>query len=312
MVKRIVKNILRKLGYTIRKIPQNSILKNHGIIETEIGGFRLKINSGNPLKDWYKRYPEYNSEIARLAEIILLKYPHYGFIDVGANIGDTVCLIKYKTKVKFICIEGDPIVFPLLKENLSQFRDGTIISAFLGEATEAIEMVTEKKGWNSTLLPASENQGEKIQLHTLDALIQPLEDRKDYKLLKIDTEGFDTKILRGASGFLNETRPVIFFEYNRDNMNRIGENGLDTLSFLRQIGYDFILVYESMGRFILSATLEDSQLIRQLHEYADGKNAAIYYFDLCVFHKEDRDIALKFIKVEENYRLYGNDHQLSV
>ncbi len=154
-----------------------------------------------------------------------------------------------------------------------------------------------------------ENNTRVIQIYSLDETLLGIADLPDYKFLKIDAEGYDTKILKGAINFLKQNKPVVFLEYNRDNMSRIGESGIDAIELLKDLGFDKILVYESMGRFILSTTLSDSKLIRQLHEYIDGKKSAIYYFDLCIFHKEDDDIATEFIEREENFRLHGWNNQ---
>jgi len=171
------------------------------------------------------------------------------------------------------------------------------------DLTRIRETGYEKDGWNSTLVPAEDNNKKTVHLHSLDDVLSDFEDIKDYKLLKIDTEGYDTKILRGSFNFLKKTMPIIFLEYNRDNMERIGEKGIDVLDMLREIGYSIVLVYEGMGRFILSASLNDTKMIRQLHGYIDGKKSAIYYFDLCVFHSSDEDIASAFIENEEKFRL---------
>ena len=109
----------------------------------------------------------------------------------------------------------------------------------------------------------------------------------NYKLVKIDTEGFDCPIIRGGAKFIRQTRPVIAFEYNRDNMEAIGEKGLDTLSLLSGLGYSQVAFHDCDGRFFATAPMSDTAFIRDLHDYADGKHGAIYYFDLTVFHRDD-------------------------
>ena len=303
MIKNSIKKLIGKTGYEIKRVKKKIVEVIPEEITIQISGFTVKVNSNNPLSYWYKKYPQYNSELKRVSKLIISKYPQLGVIDIGANIGDTLCILKSAVTAKFICIEGDPVVFKLLADNVSQFNDVTVLNYFMGERTELIETGYEKDGWNSTLVPAEDNNKKTVHLHSLDDVLSDFEDIKDYKLLKIDTEGYDTKILRGSFNFLKKTMPVIFLEYNRDNMERIGEKGIDVLDMLREIGYSIVLVYEGMGRFILSASLNDTKMIRQLHGYIDGKKSAIYYFDLCVFHSSDEDIASAFIENEEKFRL---------
>ena len=114
---------------------------------------------------------------------------------------------------------------------------------------------------------------------------------KNCKLLKIDTEGFDGAIIRGAVNLIEQTKPVILFEYNRNCMGRIGEDGLSTFKLLETMGYRAVMFYENTGWFMLATTLISHDLIQQLHEYCDGYNASVDYMDVCVFHTEDDDLA---------------------
>jgi hypothetical protein len=124
-----------------------------------------------------------------------------------------------------------------------------------------------------------------------------------FKLVKIDAEGFDCAIIRGAQNFLRQTRPVLTFEYNRDNMEAIGDKGLDTLALLAGLGYSQVAFHDCSGRFFATTTLADATFLQDLHDYADGKHGAIYYFDLTVFHREDDDIARRFVEAERARRL---------
>jgi len=293
------------MGYEIRKSSKKEKKFVPEIITIQIGDFNLKVNSKNILSYWYRKYPKYNSELVRAAEIVQKKYPQSGIIDIGANVGDTLCLIKSKVNVNFICIEGDSFLFELLTDNLKQFNDIIAFNYFLGEKPGCVPVITEKDGWNTTLIPSNDVNSKEIEINTLDRVLKGVKDAECYKFLKIDTEGFDMKIIRGGLEFIKKSMPVIFLEYNRTNMDIIKENGIETLFILQEIGYNKLLVYENMGRFILSTTLDNHKLINQLHEYIDGKNSTIPYFDFCLFHSNDEDIANEFIEREERLTTNG-------
>jgi hypothetical protein len=121
--------------------------------------------------------------------------------------------------------------------------------------------------------------------------------------MKVDAEGFDCSIIRGAKAFLQRVRPALTFEYNRDNMEAIGEKGVETLAMLRDLGYSRVAFHDCSGRFFTSAVSTDDLIARDLLDYADGKLGLIYYLDLTMFHKDDDDVALEFINTERSRRV---------
>ncbi len=248
-------------------------------------------------------HPLFWSELGRVTKAVSEKYPLLTVVDIGANVGFTSAVLRSCVDAPIICIEGDEQAFSLLKENTQQIPNITLRKVFLGERTEKISVVIENYGFNASLLPSSAPDAGTVELVSFDDFFADDRNVAQYKLLKIDTEGFDTTILRGAAQFLKEVKPVLFFEYNRHCMMRLAEDGLATLMSLERIGYSEVLFYESTGRFILSGNLADHKLIRQIHAYADGFNASMEYVDICAFHETDADIAGTFVRSEEEFRL---------
>ena len=302
-MKKIIKKLLRKLGYRISRIASDMNLPE--FVYLDFYGQKLLINSFNPLYNWYKKYPQYNSELYRILSIVVSKYPDLAVVDIGANVGDTLCIIKSVFNGLVICVEGDSYTFDILQKNSLLFNNVTVINTYLGERIGVINAHVEKDQWNSTIIPTLNESGKQIQLQTLDNLLENIQE--NIKVIKIDTEGFDTIILRGSMKTIQNFHPIILLEYNRHNMDAIGENGYLTIQWLRSIGYKYLFVYESQGRFILMADMDNELLVKHLHEYIDGVNTSIYYFDFCLFHKDDADIATLFCQSEEAYRLNKNE-----
>jgi FkbM family methyltransferase len=300
MIKDQIKNIAAKLGFEIRRKPRRNSKNKVSDVYINVAGNKLKVRSSHPFSSLYKRNPGYNAELSRIVKTVCLKYPESGVIDIGANIGDTLSIIKSVTDKKVLCIEGDEELFKYLVENSKQFKNVILKNVFLDDDSSYSFVRTEKDGWNTTIIPVDQDNKDSRSIHffALDEVLSTEQNKETFKLLKIDTEGYDTKIIRGGKKFLEEVNPVIFMEYNRDNMHKINEDGFNTLMMLKDLGYNKVLVYESEGRFMLSTTL-DSHIMRQLHNYADGYNSTIYYFDLCIFHSSDNDIADTYISNEE-------------
>jgi FkbM family methyltransferase len=297
-MRKTIRKILGYFGYDFIKVKRTPIYKKEH--KVQVGNYSLTMPAINPLINVYRDKEDFASEIGRIMLCVFEKYPRLGFIDVGANTGDTAAIIKSLKNIPVVSIEGDPFTFSYLKRNADLFSDIQIFNNYLGEKDQSMNISFEKEGWNTTLIP-KEGNGQKVDLITLDTLLGKIpEDLSFFKLLKIDTEGFDTIILRGAFGFISKIKPVIYIEYNRDNMQAIGEDGLTTIFQLEQYGYKKILLFDDRGRYILSTVLSNKQLITDLHNYADGKNGLIYYYNICFFHSDDDDIAEKLIKSESN------------
>ena len=265
-----------------------------------VAGFPLTISTRSPLLEIFASHPDYNGALARLVAVTLRKYPDALMIDVGANVGDTVAVARSGGPIPIVCFEGDPEVFPYLERNLRQFANVAAYQVYLGERTEEIRVTVEKAGWNATLVPGTD--GETIALTTLDDFLVAERLPSRPKVLKIDAEGFDARILRGAKRLLARDRPAVLFEYNRHNMAAIAEEGLPVFRGLRESGYDAAFFYDAQGRLMLVTGLEASEQVRDLHDYADGWNAAFPYFDVCVFHAEDHDMAMEFAREERAFR----------
>lgn len=299
-MRQMIRNVLNKVGYDIVKVNVHSDSKAHKISRVKVGKFFVDMPGNNMQISNYKYEPEANSQLGRLSACIAKKYPSLTVIDIGANVGDTIAIIKSAIELPVIGIEGDDIAYRFLEKNTAQFKNITLIKEFLGEKKETMHVSLEKSGWNTTIVP-SEQSGQVVTLKTLDEVLEEHHlSSSTLKLLKIDTEGFDTIIIRGANGLLEKQKPVVYFEYNRSNMDAIKEDGLSTLFSLEKFGYHSVIFFDNKGRYVLTADIKDRNLIRQLHNYSDEKKSGIAYYDICLFHESDSEIAKQFIDQELN------------
>jgi len=293
-MKKLILKLLGYVGYSITKVMPTPLKKE---LLVRVGKFDIVMPSFNPLIITYRQQPAFAEEISRLTTTVMSKYPDLVFVDVGANAGDTAARVKSVADIPILCIEGDDTSFSYLEKNVAQFSRVTIVKQFLGEKEGSINASLDKKGWNTTIVPNAD--GAPIAIKTLDTVLQQTTmpaGRK--KIFKVDTEGFDTIIIRGATGYLADEKPAIYLEFNRDNMRAIKEDGLSTIFRLTEQGYDKILFFDDRGRYILTASLSDKPLVLSMVNYADGRNGLIYYYNLCIFHSEDTDLAMKMSQSE--------------
>ena len=295
-MRKLIRSLMNKVGYDFVKINVHSADKT---VPVQVAGFNILMPGNNPQISLYKYYPTSNSQLARLARLVQNKYPDSTMADIGANVGDTIAVIRSQSDIPVIAIEGDAFSYSFLQKNVGQFKDVVILQQFLGEEKKELTVNIEKDGWNNTLIP-NESGTRKLKIITFDNLIAEKNlSNRNLKLIKVDTEGFDTIILRGCKETISKHNPVIYFEYNGENMKAIGEDGISTLLSFKSKGYEFIHIYDCINNLILVTKLDDTETIRQLHEYTRKDKSMIPYFDICLFHKDDVNLSDAFYQSEK-------------
>jgi FkbM family methyltransferase len=295
-----VLNLIRRFGYAIHKLPPRP-KKTSRVVSIMLGGKSIKIHSGNPLCFQYRNNPNYNNSIGILAALVQSRFPKAWVVDVGANVGDTLAIIKGHASLPVICVEGDAICYDLLQQNARLFDNVHLLRAFLSDQPGAMQIVTQKDGWNMTLTQAGPgHSGRTLQFETLDRLVQKL-NPSAVKLMKVDTEGYDLRILRGASGILARDQPVITFELNRENLEPLGDSVGDFFDYLVNLGYHHFILHDAGGRLICALGQHEKSVFLDLYQYSN-LGQPIYYFDISVFHETDKGLFEKFLAAERTKR----------
>jgi FkbM family methyltransferase len=293
-MRKIIRNILNKAGYDLVKVNVHDNSKAHKISKVKVGNYLIDMPGNNVQISTYKYRPDANDLLGTLSLCVAKKYPGLTVIDIGANVGDTVAVIKTAIDVPVIGIEGDAVSYQFLERNTKQFQHVLILQQFLGEKKQTMQVELEKSGWNTTLIP-TEGKGQELSLLTLDEVLEQQQlSNRESKVLKVDCEGFDTIILRGATGLIQAHKPAIFFEYNKTSMEAIHEDGLSTLLSLEKYGYRSVMFFDNYGRYMLTAPLSNHELIKQLHGYSEDGVSQVGYYDVCLFHESDGDLQEKF------------------
>ncbi|MCA0430162.1 MAG: FkbM family methyltransferase [Bacteroidetes bacterium] len=153
------------------------------------------------------RYP--SIDVARRIKIINY-YKINTIIDVGANVGNyaiELYSLGYKNKI----ISFEPLIqeFTELKNNTKKYKNWTCYNYALGDSNEnSIINVAGNKDSSSILkmldthvdnAPNSKYIGkQEIQIKSLDSIKDSLFNETDNVFLKIDTQGFEMNVLKGA------------------------------------------------------------------------------------------------------------------
>ena len=157
------------------------------------------------------------------------------FVDVGANVGDwTAAVLERVPNAQGALIEPGAAAVARLHD---RFADRVrIIAAAAGDAEGELRFYEQANaGEHSSLLPGVVSGGveRRVPIVTVDSL-----DLERIDLLKIDVEGFDARVLRGATRMLSEHRiGAVQFEYNHPWI-AAGDTLAGAVAFLAAAGYD--------------------------------------------------------------------------
>ncbi len=287
-------SLLGSVGYSVQRLPRKP-RKTSKVTTLILGGKSIKIHSGNPLCYEYQQHPQLNGHIGWMAALVEKQFPDAWAVDVGANVGDTLAIIKSKASMPVICVEGDPVCYELLQENARQFERVKLIKAFLSDMPGESKVELQKTGWNTTLTEAKgDASGQKLLFQTLDQVVEGLNSHATIKLLKVDAEGYDMRILRGAAKILERDKPVINFELNRENIEPLGDSVGDFFDYLVNLGYIDFILNDPYGELVCKLNQSNKAVLLDLYQFSNiGR--PIYYFDGWAFPKSNKDLLDKLL-----------------
>lgn len=288
MIKRLIKIICNFFGLDIKikRIKKNVSPEKQNIKIIKVGSFDLYANEGHLLDYYSKHYPSFNQNFAKISVLISQYAPKSTIIDIGANIGDTLALLRSNgISNNVICIEGNPYYFELLTRNAEQFKNVSLIHTLLGEQDKEISSIIDTNKGTAKLITSETS--DKLQIQALDNIIK----EEDIKLIKIDTDGYDLLIIEGAINTIKKTQPVLFIEYNWDYFSENNSDGIKTLCHLHQLGYEYAFFYDNFGRFLTHTNLRDKDLLINLDAYIRKGQGAFHYYDICLIHGNDNLLA---------------------
>jgi FkbM family methyltransferase len=256
-------------------------------VRYSLGGHALLLPFSHDLPVFRWRFPDYSANLARVAEQVAAKYPELTIVDIGANVGDSVALIRERVAAPTLCIEGDPAYLACLDANVAGLQAVVVAREYVGRPNGRDALVSRSAGGTASLVAGGD--GDFVRLRPLSALLEEHPRFLRSKLVKIDTDGMDSEIVLSELDWVAVARPVLFLEYDPDLAARAGQRSFALFEGVRGAGYRFAAVYENTGDYLLSVDLEDTRILVDLHSFLIGRGGQ-RYFDLCLFHADDADL----------------------
>lgn len=169
----------------------------------------------------------------------------YLAVDVGAHVGLwTRALAQYFQRV--IAFEPVPAFLECWRLNVASAGAADrcfCAPAACGAETGELRLRVERENsGNSHVAAAGDGGTIAAQVVTLDSC---LAGELDVDLIKVDVEGYELEVLRGARALLERCRPVVIVEQKPGNAERYGKKQFDARDFLAKMGAR--LVWERAG-----------------------------------------------------------------
>jgi FkbM family methyltransferase len=229
-------------SFWVKLLPNNYQYPTGSIRFATQNGIHFKLDISD-LVDWHVYFG-----IHEPAQTELFSLCHRGdcVIDVGTNIGKV--LLNFSNRVgntgTVIGFEPDEFNFKKCEQNIS-LNKPTNVKLFqmgLGDEVTQLHMFVKdanNRGMNRiSSESAGENESENtIQITTLDTMVSKLLLQK-INLIKIDVEGFELKVLKGAHASLNKFHPVLFIELDDVNLMQQGATAEQLIRFLKDLNYN--------------------------------------------------------------------------
>ena len=200
------------------------------------------------------------------------------FVDVGAHHGYFSCLANQLGVPKIISIEPDQLNFKFLRKNLkrnSYIKNSKLINMAVGETRGELKIfgfgtgVSFRQTWGGNVSKRSSL----VMMDSLDSLLFS-EIPLDKAMVKIDVEGFELMVIKGAMNAIRSAKDSIFFveisllvDQNESSSKQAAPGISEIISVFSSAGYSMFRVADVGSNLILLSDEELESLSRNLQNH---------------------------------------------
>src|SRR5262245_9066449 len=195
----------------------------------------------------------YQQEVLVALEAILR--PGDTFVDCGGHHGlmAIVAARAVGPRGRVISFEPNPASRRLFEEgcSLNGVRNVLVEGCALGDTIGSTKFYLQSGhvSWNSSLFPEFASQSGRDAIEEIDVALTTLDaylsDGPAPTMIKIDAEGSEFLILRGAREVLREYRPVLSMEFNPESARAAHATVAEVQEFLESLGYRLVVLEPS-------------------------------------------------------------------
>jgi FkbM family methyltransferase len=197
-----------------------------------------------------KSHPNFGTKLGGRSLLIDTCKENYTAIDIGTNIGSTLLNLAKKTSQgggTVIGFEPDKLNYSKCLKNveLNSFNNIEVSNLGLGSEKKRVFLAVNSpsnRGGNRVIPESDSNlqqEKEAIDITTLDDFIKERETKK-VDLIKIDVEGYEHEVIKGAKGILAKHPPILFIEIDDENLKKQSTSASMLISDLEAMGYSIM------------------------------------------------------------------------
>lgn len=200
---------------------------------------------------WVEEHKRLDFDQNALPQMLPHIKPNGIVLDIGANIG---CYAYAFSKVAehVICFEPNKEAFDCLKYNIGSIKNVSVMQHAISDSTESYEVKCENDNIGMAYILTVDGKSTKTAFtFTIDDLLKG--DELKVSFIKIDVEGCELKVLKGAEKTISIHKPVMVIEINDHTLKRTNTTREEIFKWLTDHGYTFRNIYAEQG-------LQDDQL----------------------------------------------------
>jgi FkbM family methyltransferase len=163
-------------------------------------------------------------------------------LDVGTNLGEVLLNLGRRVgdQGRVLGFEPDPLNHALAQRNLdlNPMPWVTLLPVGLGHEAGVFPLAlnTERNRGGNRILWDATKTSTAVEVRTLDEMVA-LHELRRLDLIKIDVEGFELKVLRGAMQSVQRFMPHLFVELDDSNLRQQGGCARELVALLEALGY---------------------------------------------------------------------------
>lgn len=232
--------LFRSKDWVYKFVPSNTLYKSGTIRHVKRNGIHYSLD----LSDYQEWLIFFHCKSDSSDHVLEYLGQSIHIFDIGANIGQTSLNIFQKQKNKGLnpvihAFEPYPRTYEKLKTNISLNKDAAVkaYNLGIGEEKGTLYMMQHSPSNSGGFRMTEDKQNSvKVAVTTFDAFVS--EQRiPAVDFIKIDVEGFEVQVLKGALQTIRQFKPVIVFEYSLENIRAQGGDIREILKELKSMNY---------------------------------------------------------------------------
>jgi FkbM family methyltransferase len=222
----------------VKCIPQNYQYPKFSIRKVKRDGIWYELD----MSEYMEWVIYYGLNVENRSDLYCLVKRDMVLFDVGSNIGETLLNFAKLTgdNGKVYGFEPVPYSFKKCRNNISlnRFNNVSVSQIALSNKEENLFFhETNNNNSGGVFMNKNNTPGSYIvEGITLDAYVERI-GITHLDLIKVDVEGFETNVLRGASETCRKFRPSLFVEVDDINLKNQGSSAVELIALITSYGY---------------------------------------------------------------------------